>query len=155
MKTKLRSKIFKQNTLILLILLIVTVNVKINGENKITYHPGVTSEWNGYPKKRRKSTFQNLIITHQKPNVNKLLSNIEKNIRKCIFSQLCCDSECLFQLNQCHVQNLHMSDANGGGWTRGTQSPRTQIRIFGSFLCLLERLRIVGGGEENNVGCNW
>jgi hypothetical protein len=127
----------------------VTVNVKINGGNKINYHPGVTFEWNGYLKKCQKSAFQKLIITYQKPNVNKLFSNIEKKIQKCIFSQLCCDSECIFQLNQCHVQNLHISDVNGGGgWTRGTRSPRTQIRIFGSFLCLLERLRIVGGRKR-------
>ncbi len=116
-KAKLRSKIFKQKTLILLILLIVTVNVKINGGNKINYHPGVTFEWNGFMKKRQKSAFQKSNITYQKPNVNKLFSNIEKQIQKCIFSQLCCDSECIFQLNQCHVQNLHISDVNGrGGW---------------------------------------
>jgi hypothetical protein len=63
----------------------VTVNVKINGGNKINYHPGVTFEWNGYPKKQRKSAFQKSSITYQKPNVNKLLSNIEKKSKSAFF----------------------------------------------------------------------
>ncbi len=121
-----------------------TLNVNINGENKTNLHPGVTCGWNGYPKKRRKSNFEKTFISHQRPNVNKLLSNVGNEFKKCLSSQLCYDSECVFQQEQCHVQELNRSSATTGSNRRigAKKKLRTQIRIFGSLLCLLERLRL-------------
>ena len=121
-----------------------SLNVKINGENKTNLHPGVTCGWNGFLKKRRKSNFEKTFISHQRPNVNKLLSNVGNEFKKCLSSQLCCDSECVYQLKRCHVQELNRSSATTGSNRRigARKTLRTQIRIFGSFLCLLERLRL-------------